>query len=62
MCEMGEEWKRQGISKSLCNTLWLDTLVQRIYLKEVNAVGKAIDLRKELLKKGSVESNPEVSM
>ena len=45
---------------SLGNTIWLDPLVARAHLKEINVTTNTFNVRMDLLKEGLAVPNPEV--
>ena len=45
---------------SLGNTIWLDPLVARTHLKEINVTTNTFNVRMDLLKEGLAVPNPEV--
>ena len=45
---------------SLGNTLWLDPLVERVFLEDVGLTVTKDNIRQQLLEKGFAEDNPEV--
>ncbi|XP_072051712.1 uncharacterized protein [Amphiura filiformis] len=47
------------IALSLGNTVWLDPLVERVYLEDLKSTGININVRQELLDNGFAETNPE---